>query len=350
MAIPTKSKWGARLRKSKENWKQSEDAYKEAFGAENLPEDVYVVKIQDLVISENKKGQLTVSRTHVVMEGEHKGTIVRDRFNLDSEWGAVMLRRWFMMVGQEIPDDPEEIEEILANIKKSGDLYKGRLSRSGGFTNIDIISVLGEGESESDESSQEIDLESMDKDELRSLVKDNDLDIEGWRKMDEDKLREAIAEAIGGDSGSEKSEDASDGLDLDSLDKEGLLGAIEENGIDPQDLGFKNKILMKKADEKALRKALEKYSEEAGNESGSEAGSSEEDELLEQSKVFCGTWDVEIAEDADLDDIKKAISGCEFPAKELDDDEKALLEKLELTECIKDEKPAKKKVVIGKKK
>lgn len=359
MAI--KSKWGARLKKAASVWKQSEEAYKEAFGAENLAEDTYVVKLRNCELKLNNKEQLTIVRSHVILEGDFKGIPITDRFNLESDWGAVRARRWFLMLGKDAPENSEEIEELLVEINDEKAVCKGRFSRNNGFANLDITSVIGEDYdgSEGGEGGEgtEIDLESMDKDELRALIKENELDIDGWRKMDEDALREAIAEAISGseegsegeegEEGGESEEGSDDSVDLDSLDKDGLLKLIEENEIDSKDLGFKNKLLMKKATEKQLRKALEEAlggTEEGGEEGGEEG--SDDDELLEQAKVFCGTWGVEVAEDADLDDIKEAISGCSFPEKEVDDDEEALLKSLELESCIQ-RKSAKK--IIKKK-
>ena len=349
--MTAKSKWGAKLKKMKAGWQGSEQAYKEMFGAADIPEDVYVMKLQEACLDETTGGKLRIKREHVIIEGEHKGVVIRDGMNLETDMGPVFARRWLAMLDVEIPEDPEELEDLLLEVKEAAPVVKGRVRHSGDFTNVDIISVVDDdegGDSGSGEE-QEIDLDSMDKNELRALVKDNDLDIDGWRKMDEDTLREAIREQIdGGDEeGTEEgTEEGSDDVDLDELDKAGLLSLIEENEIDPKDLGFKNKLMMKKASEDKLREALQEAlggEEEGEGEGSEEGGSAEDDELLEQAKVFCGTWDVEIAEDADLDDIKAAIAECKFPEKELDDDEKALLEALELTETIQTVKKTVKK-------
>lgn len=363
--MAVKSKWGARLSKMKSGWLSSEQQYKEMFGASDIPEDVYVAKLQDCELTESNSGKLRIKREHVIMEGEHKGVSVRDGLNLENELGLVFCRRWLNMIGAEVPENPEELETLLAEIKEAAPVCKIRVRHSGDFTNVDVLSVVDDaddGEEGSGEEGEgdEIDLDSMDKDELRALVKENDLEIDGWRKMDEDTLREAIREAISDseeesseEEGEEEGEEENDNVDLDSLDKDGLLAFIKENDIDPKDLGFKNALLMKKTSEDKLREALQAVLSEDENEEGEGEGeaSVEDDELLEQAKVFCGTWDVDIAEDADLDDIKAAIAECQFPETELDEDEIKLLEALELTECIQKAKPkASKPKSIGKKK
>src|SRR4030042_1356145 len=337
-----KSKWGARLRKASDTWKNSEEAYKSAFGSEKLPEDVYVAKLQDCLITEQgKDNKLVVKREHVITEGEFKGTVVRDSFQLENEWGPVFLRRWLNMLGVEVPENPEELEELIPQVKEAAPEVKIRVKRNDqGFVNVDVITFVGEddgsesGEAGGEESGDEVDLDALDKEGLRQLVKDNDLQIDGYRKLSEDDLRAAIIEAIGG--GGEESGEATgeeEGVDLDALDKAGLLALINDNGIEPSDLGFKNKLLLGKATDKDLRKAIEKYMTENAGEGGEE-GSDADDELLEQAKVFCGAWDVKVSEDADINDIKEAIGACEFPEKELDEDDTALLTAMELTACI----------------
>lgn len=344
-----KSKWGARLRKASDTWKTSEEAFKATFGSENLPEDVYAAKLQDCLLAEQgKDNKLVVKREHVITEGEFKGIVLRDSFQLENEWGPVFLRRWLNMLGVEVPENPEELEDLIPQVKEAAPEVKIRVKRNDqGFVNVDVIALIGENdgvsnESDGGEDDEEVDLDSMNKEELRALVKDNDLQIEGYRKLSEEDLRTAIAKTIGSgkesddedDDDSNSEESGEEGVDLDALDKEGLLSLIKNNGIEPSDLGFKNKQILDKTTEKDLRKAIEKYMTENGG-GEDDGGSDADDELLEQAKVFCAAWDVTVAEDADINDMKQAIGACEFPEKELDEDDTALLAALELTTCIK---------------
>lgn len=344
--MATKSKWNAKLAKANSSWADSEESYKATFGADNLPEDVFVFKLQDLEFAEvGKDNSIAIRREHVVLEGEFKGTVVRDRFNLDNEWGAVFCRRWLNMVGQEAPKSATELEPIIDTIKADPYVCKARFSRKNGYPNLDVISIITEEDEDGGSGeTQEIDLDSMDRADLRELVESNSLDIEGYKKMNEDDLRNAIKAMIsdGGDGGSGESgggEDGGDEVDLSKLDRAGLLDLVESNGVDATDLGFKNKLLMKKASEKDLRKALEKYMEDnSGDDSGSGGGNAD-DELLEKARIFCSTWDIEgVKPDSDLDDYKTAIGKCEFPAKEVDETDRDVLTELGLESCIKEPK------------
>jgi len=351
--MATKSKWGSKLKKIKSGWADSEQSYKEMFGAADLPEDVYVIKLQTCELTESSGGNLRIKRSHVIIEGEFKGVMISDGLNLEGETkngthASVFVRRWLEMLDVDVPDDPSELEGILDEIQELNPIVKARISHSGSFTNVNLVSVIddsddaGEGGEGGDDGELTLEiLEGMDKDEMRTLVKENDLDIAKYRTLDEDSLRSAIAELAGiemdaGDGettegGDEGGGEGGEEVDLDALDKKGLLALIDENEISAKDLGFANKLKMKNSSEKVIRKAIEDALGGGGEEGGETV---DDDAILEQAKVFCSAWDIEIAEDADIDDIKKAVGECTFPASDVDEDETALLTALDLTGCI----------------
>lgn len=345
------SKWSKKLAGMKSAWKASEDTYKETFGAADIPEDTYVAQLQEAMLDEDKKQNVVIRREHIITEGAHKGVVVRDRMNLSNDMGQVFVRRWLQMLGVDIPEDISELETLVSEIKKAAPVCKVRIRHSGDFTNVDVISVEDGADATVEAASGDsgVDLDTLDKDGLRKLVVDNDLEIPGYRKMSEDELRAAITEKIGGDSAPAEipaADDSADaGIDLDAMDKAEMLKLIADNELKPADLDFANELKMKGAKEDALRAALTKYlSDSADAPSGAEAV----DETLQAARIFCGTWDVAIEADADLDDIKTALKKCRFPSKELDETEKALLVTIEMTECIQEEQAAKKKLLIKK--
>jgi len=348
MAKEKGSKFASKLKKMQGGWDESAEQYDKVFGARDLPEDTFLFKLQEACLAE-KDDKVSVKREHVVIEGEHKGVVVPDSFSLDSEWGRIFARRWIKMMDKDVPKKLADLPALLKEIKEDAPIVKGKVTHSGGFTNVDVISVIeDDGDREEGGSAGEdgtVDLDDMDKKELRKYVKENDLDIDGYRKMDEEDLRDAIVKAEKGSSEDEGKESGEGAPDFDEMDKEDLLEYIDENEIEPSDLGFKTAKKMKKADEDALREALEDYTEdEQGEEEGEEEGGSEDDDkLLEGAKEFCGTWNVKIAKDADLDDIKEAIADCEFPADECDEDEVELLTELGLDGTIKAKKKKGKK-------
>lgn len=319
----TASKWAAKLKKGKSQWAKSEERYNEMFAGRDLPEDVYVAKLQEasFVDSKAQDGSETVSikRSFAVIEGEHRGVVVSDRLNLFHETGAAFVRKWLRTMDVENVDDLEieDLEDVLAEFNSENPICKIRV-KQGDFTNVEVLSLVGEDE------------------------------VEG-----------SAGEGEEGEEGTEDGDDEGEEIDLDAMDEEALRALIADQEIDPiENLGFASKLKYKKASETDLRDALTEYFTEGGSEEGeeSEAGEGtegvEDDELLEEAKLFCGTQDIALEDDDDLDTIKEKIEAeSPYKEKDLDEDEKALLGKLGLESCIKKAAaPTKIKTKVGKKK
>ena len=350
------SKWGGKLKSMQSGWKQSSSQYDSMFGASDIPEDVYVLKLQECKLGESDGGGIYVRREHVVLEGDHKGVVIGDVLMLSTETGPVYVRRWLKMLEIEIPENLEDLEELLAELKDAAPVVKARVTQSSSndgrqFTNVRILSVLGDDgeelEEEGAEGDDDLDLAGMTLKELRAFVKENELEIEKYLKLGEEDLRAAITELISEDTEGEEGEEAepeaepeaegeADEIDFDSMEAADLAAFIEENEISCKDLGYVNKLKMKKASVKELRAKLQELvgGVEEGEEAEPEGAEGADDEAMEMAKLFCGTWDVNLGKDADLDDIKKAISACKFPEAELDEDEVTLLTELGLESTI----------------
>lgn len=360
MPISKGSKWGSKLKKVQSGWSESEEQYESMFGASDLPEDTYILKLQDCGLGESDAGNLYVKREHVILEGEHKGVVVPDRLMLSTENGPVFCRRWLTMMGASIPKKVEGLEKVLVELKEEAPIVKARVSHSGDYTNVRVVSVIGDDEDEGE--GEGVDLDEMTLKELRALVKDEDLEIKGYMKMSEDELREAIAATEDGGDGNdeggeeeeeegepdageegatgndEEEEGEGEEIDLDEMSKEDMLEFIEENEISHTDLGYPKVTRMKRAKEELLRKKLQAFIDAQSEEEEGEGGEGN-DELLEQAKIFCGTWEVDIEDDSDLEDIKEAFGECEFPESELDEDEVSMLTALGCESCIQKPKP-----------
>lgn len=93
-----------------------------------------------------------------------------------------------------------------------------------------------ESEEEADDDEDAVDLDELDRAELKKFIKDEELEIKVTRSMSDDDIREAIAEALGGDDEEEdddaEDEDEDDEDGLDDLDRAGLKAHIKEEGLD----------------------------------------------------------------------------------------------------------------------
>lgn len=296
-----KSKWNALLAKGKTQWKSVKSRYQERFAGSQVPSGVYVMKFQEGIFSE-KNGIAFLERKFIILEGEHKGVVVSDRWNLFNEWQGAFAIKWLNVMDYEVKEITE-LEDIIAELNEKNPVVKGRVKQSD-FTNIEVLSVLDEDEVDDAETETET------------------------------------------ESGTE-SEAAEDEVDLDKLDKDQLIKLVIEQEIDPiQDLKFKNKIKYKRASEEDIRKALEVYSaametSSTNIDTDTDTNAESEDDLLEEAKLFCATQDIDVESDYDLEDVTDLISEEIFKEKDLDDDDKELLGKLNLTKCIEVKKARK---------
>lgn len=352
MSAKTKgSKWGKKLSKFSTGWKSSEKRYKEMFGSKDVPPDTYIFQLRDFRI-EGEDENPYIIREHIVLEGTYKGIPIQERMYFTNETGAAFLRRYLKMIQADIPEDIEDLETCIIAVKKDAPVVKGRLSfRNEQYAQIDVVSLIDDEGAEvtpdaGEETTQELDLDEMSHKELKAFVKDQDLDITGYRKMEEDDLRAAIAKEVGGDASDEKTSDGEGDIDFDELDEDEMRAFVTDQDIDPvDDLGFKTKKKYKAADEDDLRDTLVEFAKSQGG------GSDNDDELLDLGKIFCASWDIDLDDDADLDDMREAIEASAkkekikgFAEKELDAEEKDTLTRLELeTLIIKKKKSTKSK-------
>jgi hypothetical protein len=94
----------------------------------------------------------------------------------------------------------------------------------------------GEGEEEEDDEEDdedEVDLSEMDRSELKSFIKENELEVKVTKKMTDDAIREAIEEAMGEEEEEEdEDEDDEEGDNYDELALKDLKEECENRELD----------------------------------------------------------------------------------------------------------------------
>ena len=85
-----------------------------------------------------------------------------------------------------------------------------------------------EDEEDEDEEEEEVDLDSLDRNELKALIKEQELDVKVLRKDDDDALREKVREALGEDDEDEEDEDEEDDDDEDNYEEMSVGDLREE--------------------------------------------------------------------------------------------------------------------------
>jgi SAP domain len=133
--------------------------------------------------------------------------------------------------------DEHEGDVIMANLKSDKDQdgeYRPRVAKV--MPLAEGVEVPEEEEEEGEEEGEEeIDLSTLDRTQLKALIKEHSLDIKVLKSMTDDQLREAIAEAFGGEDEEEEEEDEEEedeSVDLASLDRTQLKALIKENELE----------------------------------------------------------------------------------------------------------------------
>lgn len=131
-----------KLRAMRETWRESSAVYDSTFGGVKVDPGQYTARLQSAKIVESKtSGNLMIRREHVILDGQFKGSIVRDNMNLSNAMGMSFVRHWIDQMGYEPPDDPEGIEEVLDVICSDAPLCKIAVKQSGDFVNVSVIEV-----------------------------------------------------------------------------------------------------------------------------------------------------------------------------------------------------------------
>lgn len=217
-------------------------------GGTRVPENDYRLKIlKAKKIRASEKDTPGIAVTVKIAEGKFEGKKITDRLWITpkSLW---RIRSLLEALGMEVPKKALKIpvkkligQEVGATIIDD-DPYNGRIrSKIGDWIDLETLADLDdedededddeldedeedtddeeddeeEDEDEEDEDEDEDDLSEMDRKELKSYIKENDLDVKVTKKMDEAEIVEAIEEA-------QNEEDDDDDEDEDDLDLEEL--------------------------------------------------------------------------------------------------------------------------------
>ena len=139
------SEFAKRLSKLKGNWNKAKE--RKGGGFESAVEDgIYKMCVTVAELTERQSsGRLQIHWEFTVMDGEFKGEAVHDYDGMESEDNLFFIQRKVTKLGHEAPEDPSEIEEILAAITKEHPVFRGRVKTKDDFTHVHINKLL-EGE------------------------------------------------------------------------------------------------------------------------------------------------------------------------------------------------------------
>lgn len=273
-----------KLKKMQSAWESAEPRE----GGFSLADGTFNAKIEGATIEESQNERLQIVWELRFLSGENSGRTARKFSGLDTEENIAWAKGDLTRFGIELPEDIVELGDALAECV--GAYVECTVKTKDEYTNIYFNEVV-EGVEEEEE--EDIDFEGMSKKELIEFATEYGIKIPKKTKAKEDKLREFVEEAYNElpeeeedeeeeeEEEEDESEDSSDeeddeeeedsedseedededseeeeeseeeDLDLDELDKDGLVQVVRD--YRPKGLTVTN---AKKMTTKALRKKL----------------------------------------------------------------------------------------------
>lgn len=144
----------------------------------------YMMRLVDGKVTESQSsGRLQVQWDFKFEEGEYEGQSKYDYSGLESEQNLKYLAVRLVQLGYEAPDSLEEIEDVLADIRRSKPLCRVRLKTKGEFQNVYLDKVFppsGEDIEEqedaapapADEETEEAETEAEETEEVEAEVEE----------------------------------------------------------------------------------------------------------------------------------------------------------------------------------
>lgn len=135
------SEFKNRLQRMQEAWVAGKK------GAAGVKDGVYSMQLQECELRESNNGKLMIHRVHLIADGEYAGEVIHDNIVLESEYGPRMAAEFCAQMGHEAPEDPAELENIVATISASNPTYTAQVKKSkdSDFRNVRIRQVTSEG-------------------------------------------------------------------------------------------------------------------------------------------------------------------------------------------------------------
>lgn len=131
-----------------------------------VPEGEYACQLQSAEMKESQNGNMMIRRAHLILDGEFEGVVIRDNIVLSTEVGMSIAAEWIERMGFEVPEDLEEIEDVIAEIVEAAPEYTAQVKHSGDFVNVACYeaeaSEAGDGAEEEDEEPDVEDEEAED--------------------------------------------------------------------------------------------------------------------------------------------------------------------------------------------
>lgn len=263
--------------------------FKDVKVLKTVPEGNYLVKVEEAELTTSSNDNEMISWVFEIAAGKYEGQKLYYNTNIGKE-SLWKLREVLEALGQDVPDgkmdlDLSELVGCECGVVVYQEVYEGKnRAKIADFLAADEVDesdndseeeeddeeekpkTKGKGkksskkkDDEEEEDAEEVDVSSMDEDELAELVEDKGLDVDLDDYSSIKKKRKAVAEALekGGDDEDSEDEDEETKYSEDQINDMSLEDLEELNSDLELDIDDLEDLTVKKA-RKAVLKALKK--------------------------------------------------------------------------------------------
>jgi hypothetical protein len=138
------SKFQKKLAAAQKNWTKAKTRAEEGgSGFTEIEDGRYYARLVGAEITEAKSsGRLQVAWKYKIVDGDYKGETKMDFDGLETEDNQVFIGRKLKQYGYALPDDLQEVEQILDALVKEKPLVRIRLKTRGEFQNVYVDKVF----------------------------------------------------------------------------------------------------------------------------------------------------------------------------------------------------------------
>ena len=340
------------LKTAKKSFSEAQKTYKENYkDFEKIPPGTYEGNLASFEFGVSDDRPICKPKYKISSPVEYKGRVLfGDTLWLHNSGGQSWFISYMAKLEKEVESlEPEELLKLSKELVDENPLCKVKVSykeEDDAFPKVELISKIGEEiDEKSDKSGEgktedgEINLDEMNRSELKQFNRDRELGIKVIPDTTDDQLRDAIKAAIGEEGGAEKKNE--DSLVIEEMRLTEIVKLIENT---PKYLkrikDYEN--LTKIQLIKAIRKLddVEKEVDELKNLK------EEKEEIDLDEKAFVTFLDTNDAYPPKVDEKKftkerntsekriQYLSTMEYLVKELDEDSADLLKRIGLSHCI----------------
>lgn len=285
--------YNERLKKMQETWDSGREQ------APTVPPGLYTMQLQSAeVVASQSSGKLMIRREHLILEGEHENTVVYDYLMIETEKGPFWIARWLESMDGEAPEQATELPAAVEEVAGRAPIYTGKVVVSnGGFTNVRIVKLLDSSGSS------------------------------GAAGPDPEVGEDPTSAQEAGDGGGFQEGDS---VAYDDADGDECQGEIVRFDDDEDDGRV---AIVKDADDDEWSVPLADLRAADGGGGG--------DEDIDALIAFAQQQDIEVSNDDDRDAVVEKIKEYQWPKKDLEADQIALLESIDADFEVAKPKPKK---------